>query len=218
MAQLGNSKAKSGGQDRKQVVLVPNGLYAGMFGGYTLPKEYPGYQGASPSWKMFVWWVLTHDRTNTQLPRFSSALLNIPCVVPEGQSEGVPKLFYDPESQKMSSYVAFMYAMKGGKVNHEDLVNNPDDPDFDEFVGKPAILFIQQGKPAPNGLVTQKVTSIQPADTSAQNAILPLWKSKVVSFTEHTLLAYLSSPAPSYEGETEDTSQEIEDDTELIPF
>jgi hypothetical protein len=219
-------KAKGeGDSSKRQVVLVPDGLSVGMLAGYSLPKAYKSFEVGKPDeWKMFAWFTLTHDRTNTQLKHFSSALLTIKCIVPEGGTEGAPKLYYDSESGFISGYVALLYAMLGGKLSQAEIARGEEDYDLDDFIGLPTILFTKRGKANKDGFITQKVQQLQPADGGVKKALFDLWSNKEVAVGENGL-AYLKSPSPAYEDEVSgETSPEIEgegqayDDEDVVPF
>jgi hypothetical protein len=220
VAQVGAAKVEGKSPERKQCVLVPNGLYVGMLAGYSLPKQYPKYENKNEKdWKMFLWWVLTHDHTLTKLPNFSAALFGVPCVQPEGYETGVPKYFYNPDNGQISAYTSFVYAMRGGNVSKEEIVAEAMDYDLDEFVSRPAYLFIEQGKPNPETkLVTQRVKTITPVDTRAYNAVKEIIDNRSIAYTEESHLAYLESPKPVYLGEDDYVEPEVGSTEDLVPF
>jgi hypothetical protein len=177
-----------GSVDTRQVVRVGNGLFGGLFAWYTLPKAYAKYQSEETEQKFFAGFVVTHDRANKKLANFGSALMTVR-----------PKFFYDPESGMKSAYVSLLYALQGGRVSYEDIVSGGG-KDLDEFIGRPAILFLKEGNnPDKNQNYVTKVTSIDAPDDGLLAAIMPLYKTREIGHQEKSGLAFLKSPTYVYE-------------------
>lgn len=179
--------------ERRQVVKLAKGLYGGMLARYTLPKMVRKYGSEEEEEKMFLSFVVTHDRANAALPHFSEAFVGVR-----------PTLFYDPVTQSKSNYVAMVYALLGGKVACEQLA--PHDPgaapygfDWDKLVGRPTILFLEPSvKPDKNGLFINKVKSIEPPDSGLIAAIKPLYAARKTETTESGL-THLTYPSTAFQ-------------------
>jgi hypothetical protein len=201
MAIVSARRAEAGDSfDRKQVVKLGKGLYSGMLSRYTLPKMVRKFGSEDEEEKMFLSFVVTHDRTNQQLPHFSEAFTGVR-----------PTLFYDPVTQSKSNYVAIVHALIGGKVPCEQIA--PSDPyaapyefDWDKLVGRPAILFLEPStKPDKNGLFINKLKSIEPPDAGVIAAVKGLHQARKVETTEKGL-AYLTYPATAYQDDADAAS------------
>ena len=202
--------------ERKQVVRLAKGLYGAMLARYTLPKMVRKYNSEEEEQKMFLSFVVTHDRANQQLPHFSEAFVGVR-----------PTLFYDPVAQSKSNYVATLYALLSGKVSCEQLA--PHDPamqpyevDWDTLVGRPVILFIEPAtKVDKNGLFVNKVKAIEPVDAGLRVAIKPLWEAKKTDETEAGL-TYLTYPATAYQDDADaaqpSNGSAVEELDDEIPF
>lgn len=174
----------------KQVVRLERGTYGMMLARYTLPKLVQKYQSSEQEEKMFLSFVVTHDRTNAQLPHFSEAFVGVR-----------PTLFYS--EGKMSNYVAVLFALLGGKVPHEQIAPQegvePIEVDWDELIGKPCLGFIEPAsKPGKNGLFSNIVKSLEPPDSGLKKAILPLWQQRKEG-TDSKGLVHLTFPATAYQ-------------------
>lgn len=201
--------------DKRQIVRVTNGLYGGLFAWYSLPKDYPKYKKPEETeQKFFAGFVLTHDRSNQQLPHFSQASLGVK-----------PKLFYNAESNMVSTYTQLLYVLNGGKLTREEICSRQD-WDLDEFIGKPAILFVQEnnGQDA-NSNYTSRITSMEPADNDLIKVVLPLYKERKTEEQDikGTIVTRLVYPAPEFEEDVEDgqTSEVVElpaDPDSELPF
>lgn len=210
-----DSDTGEGNYERKQLVRLPNGLYGGMFAWYSLPKTRTKFQSEETEEVFYCGFVITHDRTNTQLPHKSEAILTVR-----------PKRFYNEITGMKSGEVSLLYALHGGKLSYQEVCDLPDQ-DFDELIGRPAILFVEQNTKADkNGLFGHRVKGIEPPDAGLRKAMTPLWKARKVGMSHD--LARLESPAPEYQDdlskdEVVDAMYAAEaargiDDTDDIPF
>lgn len=208
MAVIHTPKAESKQFERKQVVRLRKGIYGGMLGRYSLPKEYTGKYGTKE--KIALGFVVTHDQAYRQLAKFSGAF----CLPAHN-------FFYDPATHKMSNLTGVVYALLGGKKSKEEIVEDGTF-DWDMFIGKPVMLFIDPSEtPDRDGLYANRVSGIEPADADLKKAIKPLWDAKVIETNEKTGLQYLKSPAEQYEDDAapvvaEDVHINMDDDTD--PF
>jgi hypothetical protein len=204
------------GFTRQQIVRVPAGLYGAMFAWYSLPKTYKKFNSNEDEEKFFCGFVLTHDRTNTQLPHFSEAMITVR-----------PKLFYNEETGMKSAYVSLLFALMGGKKSYSEIMENGETYDLDDLIGRPAMVMI---KPNPqsdkDGLYNHRVEAIEPADKVLIHAVKPLWDAKeIVDSTKEPFLKRLKAPTAAFECDVPTGSSaanvgggyesEIEDD---IPF
>lgn len=175
----------------RQATIIPAGLYGGMFAWYSLPKEYPKFQEAGTETKFYVGFVITHDRAYRQLPAFSAAMRGIK----------VKSLFYSSKSGMKSGYLELLYALLGGKKGLEEISwFKPEEiPDLDTLIGRPVTLFVEPGaRPDKDGVTTNRITGLEPADRDLLKAIKPLYDSKVVERTEKGTMR-LTSPAVAYQ-------------------
>ena len=175
--------------ERAQVVRLPAGLYGAMFAWYSIPKEYPKFQSEGTELKFFVGFVLTHDRSNNQLPFFGEAIMGIK-----------PKRYFNAENGMISAYVSFLYALLAGKVSMEQIVamNDGELPDLDDLIGRPVLLTIEpNAKPDKHGIYGTRVKKIDPMDAGLWKAIKPLYESKKQVANGRDMTWRLSSPRPA---------------------
>lgn len=188
MAKITPERVDGGSFEVKQPVRLERSIYGGMLARYSLPKMYQKYQSNEMEEKFGLTFVVTHDKADRELPRFSEAFTMVRT-----------KLFYNPESGMKSALTAILFALFGGKKTLEEIVEM-DLPDFDEFIGKPVQLFIEpQAKPDKNGVVGNKVSEVQPPSKDLARAIKPLWEAKETAYTEKNGLLYLTKPAAQFE-------------------
>ncbi len=181
--------------EREQVVRLPAGLYGGMFAWYSLPKEYPKFQSEGTEMRFFAGFVLTHDRSNTQLPFFGEAIMGIR-----------PKRYFDAKTGMISAYVSFLYALLAGKVPMEEIAAMPDAdlPDLDSLIGRPVLLTIEpHTKPDKHGLYGAKVKNIDPTDAGLWKAIKPLYEAKQEIANGRDQTWRLQVPKPALEAEAQ---------------
>lgn len=175
--------------ERAQVVRLPAGLYGAMFAWYSIPKEYPKFQSEGTELKFFAGFVLTHDRSNNQLPFFGEAIMGIK-----------PKRYFNAENGMISAYVSFLYALLAGKVSMEQIVamNDGELPDLDDLIGRPVLLTIEpNAKPDKHGIYGTRVKKIDPMDAGLWKAIKPLYESKKQVANGRDMTWRLSSPRPA---------------------
>ncbi len=179
--------------ERAQIVRLPAGLYGAMFAWYSLPKEYPKFQSDGTELKFFAGFVLTHDRSNNQLPFFGEAIMGIK-----------PKRYFNAENGMISAYVSFLYALLAGKVPMEKIVAMTDGelPDLDELIGRPVLLTIEpHAKPDKHGTYGAKVKKIDPMDAALWKAIKPLYDAKQEIANGRDQTWRLQVPKPALEEE-----------------
>ena len=160
-----------------------------MFAWYSIPKEYPKFQSEGTELKFFVGFVLTHDRSNNQLPFFGEAIMGIK-----------PKRYFNAENGMISAYVSFLYALLAGKVSMEQIVamNDGELPDLDDLIGRPVLLTIEpNAKPDKHGIYGTRVKKIDPMDAGLWKAIKPLYESKKQVANGRDMTWRLSSPRPA---------------------
>ncbi len=175
--------------ERAQVVRLPAGLYGAMFAWYSIPKEYPKFQSEGTELKFFAGFVVTHDRSNNQLPFFGEAIMGIK-----------PKRYFNAENGMISAYVSFLYALLAGKVPMEQIVamNDGELPDLDDLIGRPVLLTIEpNAKPDKHGIYGTRVKKIDPMDAGLWKAIKPLYESKKQVANGRDMTWRLSSPRPA---------------------
>lgn len=194
MAKVAAPKVEAGSNDftPKQAIRLTNGLYGGMFAWYSLPKMYQKFDGSGQEEKFYVGFVITHDKANKQLKHFSEAMIGIR-----------PKLFYSPDNGMKSSYVALLYALMGGKKSCEQIADMDTDdlPDLDEMIGRPVILYIEKSTKADkNGIYSNKIKGLEPADKDLIAAIKPLYNTKKAEKGDKGTV-YLLEPKAVYEDE-----------------
>jgi len=198
MAKIAAPKVESegGSFEARQIVRLSAGLYGGMLAWYSNPKMYPVYnpKPGKPTQeeKFYCGFVVTNDRTNAILTDFSEAMIGVR-----------PKRFYSEETGMKSTYVALLYALMGGKLSLQEIAEMPDEdlPDFDDLIGRPAVLFIEPNSKADNnGLYGHKVKSLEPVDKGLWAAVKPLYDAKETARTEDGRLR-LASPKGVYEDE-----------------
>lgn len=184
----------------RQVVKLQRGMYGVLLARYTMPRLVQKYQSNEQEEKMFLSFLVTHDRTNAQLPHFSEAFVGIR-----------PTLFYDPKTGKMSNYVAVVWALTGGKVPREQIAPQdqtvvPYEIDWDTLVGRPGLALVEPANKAnKNGLYENHLKSIEPPDQSLQRAIKPVWDDKEIGKNKDGL-AFLIHPTPAYEEDVQGSS------------
>lgn len=185
MAIISTPKAE-GKYERKQVIRLRKGIYGGMLARYSMPKIYSGKYGEKE--KIALGFVVTHDQKYQQLPRLSGAFM-LPA----------HNLFFDPTTRKASNLTGVIYALLGGKKSKEEIVADGVF-DWDMFIAKPVMLFIEPSEvPDRDGLYSNRITGLEPADADLKKAIKPLWDAKVIKTNEKTGLQYLESPSEQYE-------------------
>ena len=175
--------------ERAQIVRLPAGLYGAMFAWYSLPKEYPKFQSDGTELKFFAGFVLTHDRSNNQLPFFGEAIMGIK-----------PKRYFNAENGMISAYVSFLYALLAGKVPMEKIVAMTDGelPDLDELIGRPVLLTTEpNAKPDKHGIYGTRVKKIDPMDAGLWRAIKPLYEARKQIANGRDMTWRLSSPRPA---------------------
>lgn len=181
MAIIASPKA-SGDFERKQVARLPKiGLYGGFLSHYTLPKIYSTKYGEKE--QMVFRFVVTHDQAYRKLPKNSSAFVKVTNTLNE-----------------KSNLVGVLYALFGGKRSKDEIVNGDGAYDYDNFIARPASLFLQPYEtPDKDGLFGNLVKGIEPADDEMKAALKSLYEARVVKTNEKTGLHYLASPCEEYE-------------------
>ena len=175
--------------EHTQTVRLPAGLYGAMFAWYSLPKEYPKFQSEGTELKFFAGFVLTHDRSNNQLPFFGEAIMGIK-----------PKRYFNAENGMISAYVSFLYALLAGKTQMETIIGMSDSelPDLDELIGRPVLLTVEpNAKPDKRGIYGMRVKKIDPMDSGLWRAMKPLYEARKQVANGRDMTWRLSSPHPA---------------------
>lgn len=184
--------------ERKQVVKLKTGLYAGLFARYSIPKQYQKFNEEGTEEKFFVSFVVTHDAAANQLPYFSEAFAGIRT-----------KIYYDAQSGRMSSYVALLNAIGGSELNPDkilELAHAGSLPDLDELIGRPALLFITPSPKADkNGLFANKIDTMRggfdKVNPAVWKAIKPIWQAAEYETGDNAgqHIRYLAKPVTAYQ-------------------
>ena len=208
----------TGDQEYKQVVKLKSGLYGGLFARYSEPKQYAKFEGEGTELQFFVSFIVTHDAAANQLPYFSEAFARIK-----------PKIYFDPGTGRMSTYVAFLAAIseKGSTpASVVEAAKNGKLPDLDTLIGRPARLFIAPAQKADkHGNFANKIDTMrggfEKVDVALAKAIHPLFKASEVAYTKDGKMAYLAKPVTAYQEDIvvdDAPSAAADDGFEDIPF
>lgn len=209
MAIIQSPRVEGSDFERLQPVRLAKGMYGALLSRYSLPKIYPKFNSQETEEKFGLTFVITHDRAGRPLPQNSEGFIMVR-----------NKLYWD--GVKMSSLVGVLYALHGGKKTYDELAQN-DVYDYDNFVGRPVMLFVEPAaKPDKHGIIANKITGIQPVDAEMMKAMQPVWKAAKIEKSEKTDRSYLASPKAEFEqaGAAPTPSNTVPDDSELdeIPF
>lgn len=204
-------------QEYKQVVKLKNGLYGGMFARYSQPKEYDTFDRTAKEMKFYVSFVVTHDAAAQQLKYFSEAFTGIRL-----------KIYYDPTSGRMSSYVAFLAAISGKEWTPAAVVEaarNGKLPDLDTLIGRPAQLYISPAAKADKkGLYVNNIDTMrggfEKVTPVLAKAIHPLFKAAEFDHNKEDGRCFLVKPTTAYQEDVVEEEAPLEDpfDDSEVPF